>query len=79
MDESKIAPIMRLYALKAYYRVVYLNGLNEPVETLIGASSDLVVDAEDTIEQVCQFIQSTIDLDCRRVLFLYRDVLDDLK
>lgn len=55
------------------YRVVYSNGLDEPVETLIGSSEALELDNETVSDAVCKFVQSAIDMDCRRLLFVYQE------
>jgi len=69
-----MAKVEQLYASKLYYRVVYLDGLGKPVEALIGASEALNCDSGAVLESVCHFIQQGIDMDCRRVLFIYRDI-----
>lgn len=66
-----MAKVEQLYALKAFYRVVYLDGLNKPVETLVGTDQLLDVDDPSVLDTVTEFIQQGVDLDCRRVLFLY--------
>jgi len=53
------------------YRVVYSNGLDEPVEALIGSFEPLDIDDPDLLDELCQFVQGTLDMDCRRVLFVY--------
>lgn len=66
-------PISGSGAAAFQYRVVYSNGLNEPVETLIGSSAVLALDDEDVSEMVCQFVQRSIDMDCRQLLFIYQE------
>ncbi|MBX2825869.1 MAG: hypothetical protein KTR33_14145 [Gammaproteobacteria bacterium] len=53
------------------YRVVYSNGLGDPVETLIGSFDLLDQEDPDILDEVCQFVQSAIDMDCRKILFIY--------
>lgn len=66
-----MAKVEQLYALEAYYRVVYLDGLNHPVEILLGCDTLLATNDPGVLDSVAEFIQQTIDLDCRRVLFIY--------
>ncbi len=74
-----MAKVEQLYALKAYYRVVYLDGLGLPVETVVGASESFDTESPDMLDEVCRFIQHGIDLDCRRVLFMYEEKPDSTK
>jgi len=53
------------------YRVVYSNGLGDPVETLIGSFDVLDQTDKSTLDELCKFVQSTIDMDCRDILFIY--------
>lgn len=57
------------------YIAVYNNGLDNPQEIAIHADTILTIDDSETLKEVEDFILSSTDIDCRHILFIYREYM----
>ncbi len=71
-QNARTPPVLQAVGRHKYI-VVYANGMNEPIEISVLADRKLAVDDPEDKETVEQFIQSSLDMDCRRLLFMYYD------